>query len=380
MRARRPASPCSRGSSRTPFVRLRCPGSGESGTFGFACAREMAYHGAMASTEAPPSGRHAAAQRRRAQPPAFPGCKPVRLPRTEIECFEGRLEYWDAATETAWICEPATPYHERPSRLLTRLAELVGRVRGSPISYGSMDLLLRERAAAHHAGRRVGVPASGAGQAAGACRHGGGRGRLPRRGAGGGSHHRCPPWQARAVRVVGIPGSVGGGAGRAVPEPAAPAPLRTDDSSAGTWPVPGCGCEPGISRLARRRDSRAERTGAVSANERGRGAGCSGARRAHRPGRRPAAAFATAPGVRARLAHGRAEGRMEGREEGRAEGRARMVRQILQSRGIAVSAGFAADSEAFAAASEEALLVAALGCADEADFLVALRRSRDQGG
>ena len=50
-----------------------------------------------------------------------------------------------AATETAWICEPTTPYHERPSRLLTRLAELIGRVRGSPIeSYGSMDLMLRD--------------------------------------------------------------------------------------------------------------------------------------------------------------------------------------------------------------------------------------------
>ena len=108
-------------------------------------AREMAYAAAMASTEAPPAGRHEAAQPRRAQPPAFPGCKPVHLPRTEIDRFEGRLEYWDAATETAWICEPTTPYHERPSRLLTRLAELIGRVRGAPIeSYGSMDLLLRD--------------------------------------------------------------------------------------------------------------------------------------------------------------------------------------------------------------------------------------------
>ena len=54
-----------------------------------------------------------------------------------------------AATETAWICEPTTPYHERPSRLLTRLAELIGRVRGAPIeSYGSMDLLLRDASGA----------------------------------------------------------------------------------------------------------------------------------------------------------------------------------------------------------------------------------------
>ena len=99
----------------------------------------------MATVETPPTEVAGVAQRPRAEPPAFPGCKPVHLPRTEIDRFEGRLEYWDAATETAWICEPTTPYHERPSRLLTRLAELIGRVRGSPIeSYGSMDLLLRD--------------------------------------------------------------------------------------------------------------------------------------------------------------------------------------------------------------------------------------------
>ena len=99
----------------------------------------------MASTEAPPTGRHEAAQSRRAESPAFPGCKPVRLPRSRIDRFEGRLEYWDSATETAWICEPTTPYHERPSRLLTRLAGQIAGVRGSPIEcYGSMDLLLRD--------------------------------------------------------------------------------------------------------------------------------------------------------------------------------------------------------------------------------------------
>ena len=99
----------------------------------------------MASVETPPTEVVGVAKRPRAEPPAFPGCKPVHLPRTEIDRLEGRLEYWDAATETAWICEPTTPYHERPSRLLTRLAELIGRVRGSPIeSYGSMDLLLRD--------------------------------------------------------------------------------------------------------------------------------------------------------------------------------------------------------------------------------------------
>ena len=57
----------------------------------------------------PPSGRHEAAQPRPAQTPAFPGCNPVRLPRTEINRFEGRLEYWDAATETAGSASPPLP-------------------------------------------------------------------------------------------------------------------------------------------------------------------------------------------------------------------------------------------------------------------------------
>jgi Uma2 family endonuclease len=69
----------------------------------------------------------------------------VHLPRAELERFDRRLEYWDAATETAWVCEPVTAYHERPARLLGRLAERIAQVRGSRIEcYGSMDLLLRD--------------------------------------------------------------------------------------------------------------------------------------------------------------------------------------------------------------------------------------------
>ncbi len=65
--------------------------------------------------------------------------------------------------------------------------------------------------------------------------------------------------------------------------------------------------------------------------------------------------------------HGHAAGRAEGHAEGRAEARTQMVRQILRSRGIEVSATFDTAPEAFAAASEEALLTAALGCTNEAD-------------
>ena len=64
--------------------------------------------------------------------PEFPGCTPVHLPADELERSDQRLEYWDGATQTAWICEPASPYHERPSGRLTRLTERIAAVRGAP--------------------------------------------------------------------------------------------------------------------------------------------------------------------------------------------------------------------------------------------------------
>ena len=77
----------------------------------------------------------------RSSAPEFPGCTPVHLPADELDRSDQRLEYWDGATETAWICEPTSPYHERPSGRLTRLTERIAAVRGAPIeSYGSMDL------------------------------------------------------------------------------------------------------------------------------------------------------------------------------------------------------------------------------------------------
>ena len=51
----------------------------------------------------------------------FPGCRPVRLPREELDDCELRFEYWDAVSETAWVCELVSPYHESPTRCLTGL-------------------------------------------------------------------------------------------------------------------------------------------------------------------------------------------------------------------------------------------------------------------
>ena len=47
----------------------------------------------------------------------FPGCRPVRIPRNRIEDFDGRLEYWEARTETAWIvAEPPGGVHALGAR------------------------------------------------------------------------------------------------------------------------------------------------------------------------------------------------------------------------------------------------------------------------
>ena len=76
----------------------------------------------------------------------FPGCESFPLPASELDTYEGRLEFWDGVTETAWkVCEPTSIYHEQPSRRLSRMAERVASLRGSAIeSFGSTDLVRRD--------------------------------------------------------------------------------------------------------------------------------------------------------------------------------------------------------------------------------------------
>ena len=84
---------------------------------------------------------------------AFPGCTPRRVRQSEIDTWEGRLEFWDAVAEIAWVAEPTTPYHERPSRRLTQLVDRIAAERGSAIEcYGSMDLMRRDE---HRAPRQI---------------------------------------------------------------------------------------------------------------------------------------------------------------------------------------------------------------------------------
>lgn len=70
--------------------------------------------------------------------------KAFRLPAAKLETYEGRVEFWDRASQTAlMVREPTSPYHERPSQVLAALAERIAAVRGKPIRcFGTMDLTL----------------------------------------------------------------------------------------------------------------------------------------------------------------------------------------------------------------------------------------------
>ena len=92
--------------------------------------RSESWPDATPGTDAPPS-------------PAFPGCRSFRLTRDAVDHYDGRFEYWDAATETAWVvAEPTSGTHEQPSRRLSALGEVIASLRGGPIECrGSMDLI-----------------------------------------------------------------------------------------------------------------------------------------------------------------------------------------------------------------------------------------------
>ncbi len=72
----------------------------------------------------------------------FPGCRPVRIAPEDIEDHDGRVEYWEARSATAMVCEPVTTHHERPSQRLAGLARLIAASRGSSIeTFGTSDLV-----------------------------------------------------------------------------------------------------------------------------------------------------------------------------------------------------------------------------------------------
>ena len=109
-------------------------------------SRRLAAPAGSAAAAAPGPAPAAARSDSAESAPAFPGCRPVRITRDAIADHEGRIEYWNAATETAWVArEPTTGYHEGPGQQLIGLLTRIAAVRGAPIlTLGTADLLLRD--------------------------------------------------------------------------------------------------------------------------------------------------------------------------------------------------------------------------------------------
>lgn len=67
-----------------------------------------------------------------------------RFTADEIADHDGRVEFWDGTSETAFEVRETSPHHERPAQVLSALAELIAAVRGKPIRcFGTMDLAVR---------------------------------------------------------------------------------------------------------------------------------------------------------------------------------------------------------------------------------------------
>ncbi len=76
---------------------------------------------------------------------AMTGCRPVRVRRDEIADYDGRYEYWDAKTETAWEVRDVSPRHEEPRTRLVALVNDIAKMRGRPIAmFGNADLQERD--------------------------------------------------------------------------------------------------------------------------------------------------------------------------------------------------------------------------------------------
>ncbi|MCY3819164.1 MAG: Uma2 family endonuclease [Gammaproteobacteria bacterium] len=308
----------------------------------------------------------------------FFGCKAIPMTYEEFDRYQGRLEVWDADTETAWMVrEPTSADHEIPSQGLAGLLERIAAVRGSPIScYGSMDLVVRDPRGRPQrimqADQTVYLrPSRAEFSRAGALLVG--RGRFPdvvlevdhttdvRRG-------KLKLYEAWGFPELWVE----------VPERRAPSRpksrmpglaihlLRDGDSAYRMSPqsaaFPGWRAEDIHEALNEVR--RSARTNAVL----------------ERLGRSLGAREGTGPDhdslLRSLRDQSRAQGMAQGLAEGLAEGRAKMARQMLLSRGIEVSDGFPSDTAALAGLSEATIVRAAVACDSEQDFNARLARTR----
>ena len=304
----------------------------------------------------------------------------MRITREAIDDYDGRFEYWDAATETAWVArEPTTIYHEGPGQQLIGLLTRIAAVRGAPIlTLGTADLLLRdsrgERQRILQADQMVYLDPvetrpRGAYVEVGADH-------LPdvvlevdyatdvRRG-------KLGLYEAWGFPEVWVEVPEGGSPRR---RPSLTIHRRAGDgyrTVAASVALPGWTAKEihaALNETALSEATRAvlERVGRALGDAAGTGPDDDpwlGAQR------REARAEGHAEG----RTEGHAEGRTEGHADGRAEACAEIVRSILQSRGLVASERLAAR---IAGEDPAALAAVALVCRDEADLLARLDAQR----
>ena len=324
----------------------------------------------------------------------FPGCESFHLPAGELEHYEGRLEFWDGATETAWkVCEPTSIYHEQPSRRLARMAERVASLRGSVIEcFGSGDLLRVDATGRKRwlmqadevlylhpdwerlAGpaidvdtdplpdvvlevdhttdvrrRKLGiykesgfpeiwvlVPWDASRRAPGLVihvRHGEAYREEP-------SSRAFPGWRAEEIHLALTEAPMSEVAWRALERVALAMGARE-------------GTEPDDDPLMRSHGARTRTKAHAQGHREGHAQG-------HQEGH--------AQGHQEGHAQGHQEGHAQGHREGLVQGYMDAVVRILEARGIAVALDTAEDRELLGGLSEDALIAAALACTDAADF------------
>ena len=303
----------------------------------------------------------------------FVGCTAVPMTWPEFRRYEGRLEVWDAKFRTAWmVSEPTSPTHESPSHGLTGLVERIGAVRGAPVKcFGSMDLLVRDE---HGKPRRIM-------QADQTVYLYPSRAELLGSNAMVVGEHDYPDVVLEVDHTTDVRrGKLRLYEAWGFPEVWVEVPDRTAPSRP-RGRLPGLTIH--LLEGGAYRESRVSRAfpgwRAAAIHEAMNEIEPSGwtHKRLEHLGRALGARDGTGPDddplLRSLRGESREEGRKEGHAAGLAEGRAKMVRRILSSRGLEVSAGFPADAPGFAESSEDEAVAAALACDDEEDFRQRIR-------
>ena len=319
--------------------------------------------------------------------PEFPGCRPFRLTRADVDTYDGHFEYWDADTETAWkMREPTGRAHEQPSQRLAGQANIIAAGRGAPIEcYGTMDLILHDEG-----DRRRRIL-----QADQVAYLNPGRARLPASAGLVIGEHDLPDVVVEVDHTTDIRrGKLGLYEAWGFPEVWVDVPDQTSPSRP-------AGRAPGLT--IHLLDGDRYRTAAVSRAFPGWTAAeihaamneplpsAATTRVLERVGRALGARDGTGPddtpwlrrqrqeGRAAGHAEGLAAGHAEGRSEGLVEGRARLlnvvIRKTLASRGISAD-DVTIDDVELAGLTDEDVMDALLECRDAADLRVRLRRRR----